>query len=657
LGTVARTSKQVKHPTQQKRKRMQGLNQEKGGAPHRLEKKQIKRPTFCNYCRQFVWGLGRAYSCIVCSYTIHKRCFKGLSAEEIPHTCQLQSVASIFNATLPIMPLNATTLSTSNNTNAQISSSTATSHPTGKIKSTLNSFEEHHWIEGNVRVGSACLVCEEAISSVGFHGLHCSRCHQSVHTDCLPSLSDMCSPSHKQLLWPGYVDPTVTPLIVFVNSRSGGQQGIFLKRKLTRYLGPNQVFDLADGGPGPGLERFKYVPNLRILACGGDGTAAWVLEYVDKAGLNEGTGGPACGVLPLGTGNDLARTLGWGGGYDGEKLSPILTEIERAQIVQLDRWKVRISAPDTGKEIASHVMNNYFSCGVDAHIALQFHELRETMPQLCSTRLANKILYANYGLLSMLQETVISDVTDLNTSLILHVDGKPVELPSSLAGLSIINLPSYMGGCSLWGSPEDDDEDENYENEGDEERNSFVQKYAPPAIDDGLLEVVGLCGTLHMATIQVNLANAVRIAQGRKIRVQWISPEPAFMQVDGEPQQRERCVVDIELHNQARMLKRREPMQATEIEINTEPQENNTENANENENENENENANKNENASDEEEDTFSALSSALTSSPLFSMIPALLSGEHYTELLTPYRDIQDAFTSLFSNGDEESNT
>ena len=66
------------------------------------------------------------------------------------------------------------------------------------------------------------------------------------------------------------------------------------------------------------LELFKKVQNLRILACGGDGTAGWILSTIDALGIMPP---PPMAVLPLGTGNDLARTLNWGGVGRGRWLS------------------------------------------------------------------------------------------------------------------------------------------------------------------------------------------------------------------------------------------------------------------------------------------------------------------------------------------------
>jgi len=51
--------------------------------------------------------------------------------------------------------------------------------------------------------------------------------------------------------------PSVTPLLVLVNVKSGGQQGMDLIRSFRKLLNPHQVYDLMNGGPLPGF----------VLAC------------------------------------------------------------------------------------------------------------------------------------------------------------------------------------------------------------------------------------------------------------------------------------------------------------------------------------------------------------------------------------------------------
>ncbi|GIY29855.1 diacylglycerol kinase theta [Caerostris darwini] len=200
-------------------------------------------------------------------------------------------------------------------------------------------------------------------------------------------------------LLPDMVPRGIRPLLVFVNVKSGGCQGMELISSFRRFLNPYQVYDLENGGPLPGLYVFRHIRDYKILVCGGDGTVGWVLQCLDNVGQDSECQSPPCAILPLGTGNDLARVLRWGPGYTGgEEPLNILKDVIEAEEITLDRWTVvfhvdeKEDNPGGGNpgsaqdSTAIFVMNNYFGIGIDASLCLDFHNAREENPNKFNSR-------------------------------------------------------------------------------------------------------------------------------------------------------------------------------------------------------------------------------------------------------------------------------
>uniref|UniRef100_A0A0K0DP99 DAGKc domain-containing protein n=1 Tax=Angiostrongylus cantonensis TaxID=6313 RepID=A0A0K0DP99_ANGCA len=268
-------------------------------------------------------------------------------------------------------------------------------------KEMIDSLSMHHWIH-KWRHEGRCSKCEKSFQQKMFNfqqkeketmAVVCSWCKESYHLrNCFTreKLEERCNrgqlkdiivppnwifrlPSrhrsrHKQLLnrksrkttRQFVVKPNEwsrgpsQPLVVFVNPKSGGNKGSKALHTLCWLLNPRQVFDITSlKGPKFGLEVYrKVVSQLRLLVCGGDGTVGWVLQTLDN--LNWPTY-PPMAIMPLGTGNDLARyrnsllalilhfdffrrCMGWGGMLSDEPISKLLHAVnQETTVTYLDR--------------------------------------------------------------------------------------------------------------------------------------------------------------------------------------------------------------------------------------------------------------------------------------------------------------------------------
>lgn len=194
-------------------------------------------------------------------------------------------------------------------------------------------------------------------------------------------------------------------------------------------------------------------------------------------------------------------------------------------------------------------MNNYWSIGLDAGIALDFHHQRESDPGAFNNRVLNKVKYFGIGANQLLQAD-----NHLSTNVVLVVDGQRVHVPHDVHCIVVLNLPSCYGGKNLW---------------GDLAKRHVNRGLQPISYCDGLVEVVGIRNMMHIANINTGVSMPKKLAQGRTVSLRILSPDEQRAnniagacifswfpcQFDGEPyEQRAGQTITISHLEQATMI-------------------------------------------------------------------------------------------------------
>ncbi|XP_050512188.1 diacylglycerol kinase epsilon isoform X1 [Diabrotica virgifera virgifera] len=419
-----------------------------------------------------------------------------------------------------------------------------------KIITSNDQNQLHHWVKGNLPFGANCKHClEECSRDPGLVDFRCCWCQMTIHTECLLKVEKVCDfgpfrrmivppwcvqtakrkgALNKHLLLRGVRDPCWekwTPLVVVANKKSGNGDGALVLSEFRKYLNPVQVIDLSERKPPAALQWCVLLSpkTVNILVAGGDGTVSWMLSTSHKLDLDPE---PLLSIIPLGTGNDLSRVLNWGHQNSSElDVEEVLKNIIDAKVSELDRWKVEvISNRHLGLKLPNktYFMYNYASIGVDAQVALNFHKTRDSIFYIYGSRLFNKMLYLTFGT----QQVVTADCKNLEKILDLYLDGKHIDLPE-LESIVILNISSWGAGVNLWSMVSDSS-------------GTTSQSY-----HDGILEVVGIYSSFHMAQLQVGISTPLKLGQAKVVDIHLKQKAP--MQVDGEPWEQPPGVLKISI--------------------------------------------------------------------------------------------------------------
>lgn len=283
----------------------------------------------------------------------------------------------------------------------------------------------------------------------------------------------------------------------FLNSKSGAQQTHKLKKLVVQHFGERaKIHDLHLDNPKAILDNLPL--GDEVVACGGDGTVRWLAELL----LEKVPPRPPLGIIPFGTGNDLARALGI-----SLNIEQALKSLENAKTLHWDFWWVheksereksekKLEEKKTEENLysAPKLMLNYFSAGFDAEAAYRFDAHRKQKPEVFKGGWINRFWYAWHSFLAQNKKVAFCI--------------RPNIEKEKAFGLVILNIGSYAGG------------------------------FVPPlkiSPDDALLNYFSYQSRWDFSCLLSGLKRKDPALFPSRKSFEIIFPEPCWAQLDGEP--------------------------------------------------------------------------------------------------------------------------
>ena len=206
---------------------------------------------------------------------------------------------------------------------------------------------------------------------------------------------------------------------IFINPKSGAGKGQKLARCLSQYnpiiIDPIHIMEQVST---------RVSAGETIIIAGGDGTISLVVGAIFEMGWDDKV---TVAILPMGTGNDLAREIGISSSFHLDPVHFVNNLVEQPSIYyDIAVWK-----------IGQRYFLNYVGIGMDGQILTMVDRMRKILPtKTIITRAAFGLAGFRYC------------AYQIKSKLLVKTDQQTLKLKGT-AGLILSNISYYAGGCRL----------------------------------------------------------------------------------------------------------------------------------------------------------------------------------------------------------------
>lgn len=224
--------------------------------------------------------------------------------------------------------------------------------------------------------------------------------------------------------------------VFLINPVSGGGQGKVIQQYLPEIMASLDYKDdqwKAEFTKHDGMEeqiKDALANTETLIAVGGDGTVSSVLSIMVSSDYAKSV---KIGLIPLGTGNDLARVLNLYKPYVDKGLLFLVRRLLQAKARPFDIWKVN------GK----FAFANYFSGGIDARIAHDFNRDRSEGAFNSNSVFANRRHYVKSFFADRLYR-----LKQCKVDYVDEQDRPQSEILDGGRTVIVGNIPSFAGGSN-----------------------------------------------------------------------------------------------------------------------------------------------------------------------------------------------------------------